>query len=120
MGLLLDSTIIIDHFNGIKMATDFIIQHQTQIFLSVITRAESLTGSDEHTIASATKFLNFFTTLPITVHEADIAATLRRTEKWKLPDALQAAIAKSHKLKFVTRNSEDFSINKYKFVMIPY
>jgi predicted nucleic acid-binding protein len=50
---------------------------------------------------------------------ADLAATLGRLNKWKLPDAFQAALAQIHKLKLATRNTKDFPAH-YDFVEIPY
>src|SRR5579872_3897630 len=105
MAILLDSPIIIDYFNGIIAAQEFIAPNKNKISLSVITRAELLVGLDEHDSRVAKNFLNFFPTLPITTQDADLAAELRRHEKWKLPDALQAALAKNHNLKLATRNS---------------
>ncbi|MDN5849370.1 MAG: hypothetical protein L0H63_06965 [Nitrococcus sp.] len=43
---LLDSVIRIDHFNGIRIATQFIGDHASESALSVITRAEVLAGFD--------------------------------------------------------------------------
>lgn len=121
MRLLLDSVIIIDHFNNIQPATDFILQHQTSIGVSVITRAEVLTGfTSKSDIRLAQQLLDQFTQYPITTAEADLAASLRHEHGWKLPDALQAAIAKHHGLKLVTRNTKDFNPQKHHFVILPY
>lgn len=120
MSLLLDSVILIDHFNGVKEAQQFILENYEQIALSVITRAEVLVGFDEKSQIFAKRLLDKFPTLPITIQDADLAAKLRHQHKWKLPDALQAALAKNHKLKLVTRNTKDFPPRKYKFVKVPY
>lgn len=120
MTYLLDSVIMIDHFNGIDQATDFISHNAEQISLSVITRAEVLTGFSTGRQTLPKQVLNAFRTLGISLVEADLAADLRREYKWKLPDALQAAIALSHELLFVTRNTKDFSSNLYDFVVVPY
>ncbi|MGH8610014.1 MAG: hypothetical protein ACREX9_22180, partial [Gammaproteobacteria bacterium] len=45
---------------------------------------------------------------------------LRRQYRWKLPDALQAAIAVNRWLKLVTRNTRDFDPALHSFVLIPY
>ena len=59
--------------------------------------------------------------MPITVEVADLAATLRRTQRWKLPDALQAAVAIRHDLVLVTRNTRDFQEGATNpAVLIPY
>jgi hypothetical protein len=44
MSLLLDSVILIDHFNGIPAATTYLRTIETTAVLSVITRAETLVG----------------------------------------------------------------------------
>src|SRR5437870_2988257 len=61
-----------------------------------------------------------FEQYPLTVADADMAAAFRKKYGWKLPDAFQAAIAKRHKLKLVTRNTKDFNPQKHSFVLIPY
>jgi predicted nucleic acid-binding protein len=64
--------------------------------------------------------LGCFVTLNIDKDVADLTAQLRYQFRWKLPDALQAALAQHHQLKLVTRNTKDFPINKYDFVLTPY
>ena len=78
MKWLLDSVILIDHFNGVELASRF------------------------------------------TAAEADLAASLRRSEGWRLPDALQAAVAKLNRLGLVTRDAKDFPPERYDFVKLPY
>lgn len=118
--LLLDSVILIDHFNGIEAATSFIGDHSSEAALSVITRAETLAGFDEHSAALALDLLNVFVTLPVTVDTADAAARLRRSQRWKLPDAIQAAIAIENGLTLVTRNTRDFQPGGHPEAIIPY
>ena len=120
MRWLLDSVILIDHFNGIDPATRFIAGESMDIALSPVTRAEVLTGfSDDHRPLAA-ELLDQFPTLAITAAEADLAARLRRSEGWRLPDALQAAVAQHNMLDLVTRNTRDFPPDRYDFVTIPY
>lgn len=122
MKYLLDSVILIDHFNEVLAASEFIDKHRDEIAISPITRAEVLTGfrSDSKQASIAVKFLNYFELLPISAAEADLAAKLRNSERWKLPDAFQAAIAKLNSLKLVTRNTKDFNPKNYSFVCVPY
>ena len=120
MRWLLDSVILIDHFNGIDSATGFIADEREDIALSPITRAEVLTGFDEDQLPLARGLLDRFPTLPVTATEADLAASLRRSEGWRLPDALQAAVARCNGLRLVTRNTKDFSPDRYPFVEVPY
>lgn len=120
MKYLLDSVILIDHFNDIPNASQWLKKNIKESYISVITRAEILVGFNSDKVSLAKTFLDSFKTLPITTIEADIAAELRRINRWKLPDALQAAIAINHKLVLVTRNSKDFSPQTHPFVSIPY
>ena len=120
MRWLLDSVILIDHFNDVDPATRFIAEEGADAALSPVTRAEVLTGFSGDRRLLATELLDQFPTLPITVAEADLAATLRRSERWRLPDALQAAVARIHRLALVTRNTKDFPPERYDFVRVPY
>lgn len=120
MKYLLDSVILIDHFNGLAAATGFIERYGSDSALSVITRAEVLAGFDDDAASLALRLLGAFPTLPMTVEIADTAARFRRTERWKLPDAIQAAIARAHGLTLVTRNTRDFQAGGDPEVLIPY
>jgi predicted nucleic acid-binding protein len=118
---LLDSVILIDHLNRIEPATKYLLQldpYQTAI--SVITRAEVLTGLDENNLASVSAMLDQYQILVIDRSIADDAAFLRRKHGWNLPDAFQAAIAQHHQISLVTRNTKDFNPKIYDFVEIPY
>lgn len=120
MKLLLDSVILIDHFNGIAAATSYLSANQPDAAVSVITRAEVLTGFARPAVRKAAQFLDCFPTLDIDRATADLAAALRRDHGWRLPDAFQAAIARRHGLRLVTRNRRDFPPDRYRFVLIPY
>lgn len=117
---LLDSVILIDHFNGIEQATKFLEDQGTQSALSVITRAEVLVGFSEEAEPLALDLLDHFPVLPITTDIADAAARLRRRARLKLPDALQAAMAAANQLTLVTRNTRDFQPGGSPNVLIPY
>lgn len=120
MTILLDSVILIDHFNSIAEATVYLGQVREEASISVITRAEVLTGFDAPDREQAIALLDRFPLLDITKPIADLAADLRREQGWKLPDAFQAALAKHHQLRFATRNTKDFPPERYEFVIVPY
>jgi predicted nucleic acid-binding protein len=120
MKLLLESVILIEHFNGLAAATQYLSEHYPDAAISVITRAEVLTGFEHPAANKAAQFLDCFPTLGIDQATADLAATLRRDHGWKLPDAFQAAIAQQHGLRLVTRNRRDFPPQRHPFVVIPY
>jgi hypothetical protein len=86
----------------------------------VITRAEVLAGFDPAGMAAAAGLLDRFPTLGIDRPVADLAARLRREHRWKIPDALQAALASYHSLGLVTRNTRDFPPDRHAFVVVPY
>jgi hypothetical protein len=121
VNLLLDSVILIDHFNGVAAATAFLADRHLEAALSVITRAEVLAGFPSvDRAAKAATLLDRFPTLGIDRSIADLAAALRREHRWRLPDAFQAAIAQHHGLKLVTRNTRDFPPARFEFVLVPY
>ena len=120
MKVLLDSVILIDHFNGIAAATRYLADVRADAAISVITRAEVLAGFPGRARRKGRQFLDCFPTLSIDSAIADAAAALRWQHRWKLPDAFQAAIALAHRLKLATRDRRDFSPERHRFVVVPY
>jgi predicted nucleic acid-binding protein len=117
----LDSVILIDHLNGVPEAKQFILTIEPeQTAISVITRAEILVGVAAEDAPMVKALLDQFHLLIIDKPIADLAADLRKSQGWKLPDALQAALCVYHNLKLTTRNSKDFDTNRHDFVEIPY
>jgi predicted nucleic acid-binding protein len=119
VSVLLDSVILIDHLNGISAATRY-LEPLTEASISVITRAEVLAGIPLPALPEVKAWLDRYPTLAIDRQTADLAADLRRQNKWKLPDAFQAAVATQHGLKLATRNTKDFPPHHHPFVVVPY
>lgn len=119
-GVLLDSVILIDHFNGIPEATDYLRRVAPSVAISAITMAELLAGFDELTAPRAQGLLDRFSLITIDAAVARRAALLRRARRWKLPAALQAAAALEHGLKLAIRNTKDFDPARDPFVVVPY
>ena len=120
MKRLLDSVILIDHLNSVSAATEYLGKIETaQTSISVITRAEILTGVKKN-VSTVKLLLDQFILLGIDREIADRAAELRQTHRWKLPDAFQAALAIRYGIEFVTRNTKDFDEDRHTFVKIPY
>ena len=118
---LIDTAILIDHLRGIALSTEWLQSlRDGEAIISVITRAEVLSGGIPSETAAAFDLCEQFACLPIIKETADYAAELRRKNGWKLPDALQAALALDHGLYLVTRNSRDFDPKKHSFALIPY
>ena len=117
---LIDSVILIDHLNGVKKATKWLARNgESNSVISVTTRAEILCGADRDERYLISALLDRYQCLPIDKKVADMAAEFRQKFKLKLPDAFQAALAKSNKLVLVTRNTKDFN-KSMGFVNIPY
>lgn len=119
-GLLLDSVILIDHLNGRSEATEYLRGVLDSAYVSAITRAEVLTGLAPREVPFGGALLDRFGLITIDRAVADRAAALRRTHRWRLPDALQAAAAQQHGLLLVTRNEKDFPPRRFRFVRVPY
>ena len=73
--VLVDSVIMIDHFNGIPAATQYLLEMQGQLAISVITRVEVLPGFEGKERQLARRLLDRFPTLVIDRGIADLAAT---------------------------------------------
>ena len=118
---LLDSVILIDHLNGLAESSRFVMTlDPAATAISAITRAEILVGVEPDDEPLVKALLDQFHLLIIDKSIADLAASLKRAQHWKLPDAFQAALCLSHKIKLITRNTKDFDPQKYDFVEIPY
>jgi len=118
---LLDSVILIDHFNNVTKATEFIINLDPEkTAISVITRAEILVGFDDKNREKAKLLLDQFKLLLIDKNIADETAWLQTKYGWKLPDAFQAALAIHYRIKLCTRNIRDFNPEVHPFIEIPY
>ncbi len=117
---LLDSTILIDHLNGIRKATDWLSKlEDDEARISAVTRAEVLVRAGEKW-EEVSAFLEEYICLPIGPDEADIAAGIRNRFHIKLPDAFQAAVARNEDLALVTRDLTDFKKIPDLEVKIPY
>jgi predicted nucleic acid-binding protein len=119
MSVLLDSVILIDHLNGVGAATRYLGSIEGAR-ISVISRAEVLAGLAVSELPVVKEWLDRYPTISIDRPIADFAADLRRQHKWKLPDALQAAVARQHGLQLATRNTKDFPPRRFSFVVVPY
>jgi predicted nucleic acid-binding protein len=118
--VVLDSVILIDHFNSVDQATAYLQQVGEGAAITAITRAEVLTGFDTADVPLASALLSRFRLLVIDGPIADLAAQLRREHRWKLPDALQAAAARQNGLRLATRNTKDFPPERFPFIHVPY
>ena len=106
---LVDTNIIIYHFNGEPVATDWLLRHQEKLSISVITKIEVLSYPFEpEEEALVLKFLNRFELIYVTDDIIDATIRLRRQRKIKTPDAVIGATALVRELCVCTRNVSDF------------
>lgn len=118
---LIDTVIIIDHLNGIEAGTLWLESLKaSEAVISVITLSEVLVGAGERDKPAIELFLGGYRCLPLDEATARLAADLRKENRWKLPDAFQAALATIHGLRLATRNTKDFSDARHPFVTVPY
>lgn len=120
MRFLLDSTVIIDHLNGIDAAEAFLRDHAVASCLSVITVNEVLAGSEPEAVRGHELLLDQFSCLDVDRLTAKASAALRRLHGWRLADSIQAALALNNGLMLVTRNHRHFKPDEHAFVMVPY
>jgi predicted nucleic acid-binding protein len=118
--VVLDSVLLIDHFNGVDAATAYIGRVGATAAITAITRAEVLTGFGTTEVPLVRALLERFRFIPIDAAIADLAALLRREHRWRLPDAFQAAAARQNGLRLATRNTRDFPPERFPFVEVPY
>jgi len=118
MDVLLDSCILIDHFNGVTAATDYLKQTQTSARVSAITRAEVLTDSS-HARQAAFASWTVSSSSRIRSSVADLAADLRRSPHWKLPPPSRRPWPTPTGCAWPLANTRE-SIRSDAFVAVPY
>jgi len=108
MNAIFDSSILIDHLNGIREAK-LELDSYLQKSISIVTWIEVMAGTDASDEDPTRLFLQGFQLLPLTPAVAERTFLLRRSRKLKLPDATILATAQVAGLLLVTRNTRDFS-----------
>ncbi|MGZ8224351.1 MAG: PIN domain-containing protein [Methylobacter sp.] len=87
--------------------------------ISVITWMEVMAGATPETEELMRGFLSGFVSLPVEELVSNMAVTLRKKHKIKLPDAIVWATAQVNRRILVTRNTKDFSQNE-PGIRVPY
>ena len=107
MKALIDTNILIDYLNGIDAAREEISRYETPL-ISAITWMEVMVGVIDDEQATIRSFLSRFTQVAIDAEVAEIAVSIRRKHKMRLPDAIIWASAKRESALLVSRNTKDF------------
>jgi predicted nucleic acid-binding protein len=109
MKYLVDSNIIIYHFNNENIATTFLLDNKGECAISQITYIEVLsfcfTPEQDDDVK---KFLEGFKIIDVNREIAIQAVQNRKIKKIKLPDNIIASTAQVNSLVLVTRNVDDF------------
>ncbi len=107
VSVLLDTNILIDYLNGVNQARAELERYSDKA-ISLITWMEVMVGAVPETEEATRRFLSSFINLPIDNQVSNVAVTLRKNHKVRLPDAIVWATAQVNKRIFVTRNTKDF------------
>ena len=118
MKALLDTNILIDYLNGIDAAREEICRYETPL-ISTVTWMEVLVGVNDDEQQAIRSFLSRFTQVSIDKEVAEIAVSIRRRHKMRLPDAIIWASAKHESALLVSRNTKDFPADS-PGVRVPY
>lgn len=101
--VLFDTNILIDSLNGYSQAREVIKLYPDRA-VSVITQIELLAGGKPVTEAQVRALLSGFTILQTEPTIAEYAATIRREQKLKTPDAIILATAQNKRRTLITRD----------------
>lgn len=105
---VLDSNILIDALNGHRVAFDA-IDAQEECLVSRVSWIEVLAGCrTQEEDAVARRLLSSLTLVEISADIAELAVTLRRERRLKLPDAVIFATARLLDVPLLSRNTKDF------------
>ena len=114
-----DSAIVIDFLNGRQGAEEALKRFDDR-FVSVVTWIEVMAGvADEASERGARDAFQRLTVVELYAAIAEIAATIRRARRLKLPDAAILATARHLECQLVTRNTKDFDSSDPE-ILVPY
>jgi predicted nucleic acid-binding protein len=102
-----DTNILIDYCLGIEQAKSELSQYSSHM-ISVITWIELMVGAKEKEETAIRAFLSDFEVIDIIPPIRELAITIRKKTKIRLPDAIILATAKHFETILVTRNTKDF------------
>ena len=118
MKALLDTNILIDYLNGIEASQEEIRRYESPL-ISTITWMEVMVGVNEDEQQTVRSFLSHFNQIDIDAKVAEIAVSIRRKLKMRLPDAIIWASARRENALLVSRNTKDFPADSPE-VRVPY
>ncbi|UFH48689.1 type II toxin-antitoxin system VapC family toxin [Pseudomonas sp. KNUC1026] len=105
--LLYGANILIDYLNGIVPA-QLELDKAANPMISVITWMEVMAGTSAAEEGDIRAWLETFQLIRLDSKIADVAVSIRKLRRIKLPDAIVWASAKAHSAVLVSRNVKDF------------
>ena len=119
MKAVFDTNILVDYLNGEERAREELARFDRPV-ISIINWIELMVGTtSQYEDLAIRKFMTRFTIVPVDGSIAELAVTLRRGTRLKVPDAIIWATAKLQECQLVTRNTRDFNRDDVS-IRIPY
>jgi len=115
---LFDTNILIDYLQGISSA-QVELGSYTDKAISTITWMEVIVGATAENEQIIRRFLASFAVISVNEEISELAVSIRRRQKIRLPDAIILATASFEKRILVTRNTRDFDASS-PGIRIPY
>lgn len=106
---LFDTNVVVDYLHGVPEAQRELALYE-EWGLSIVTWMEVMIGTDERTDKATRRFLANFDVYPIDDAVAELAVSIRRERRMKLPDSIIHATASAHSMLLVTRDEKDFAL----------
>ena len=110
MRACVDSDVLIEYFDGVAAAADEFSRY-SELLISRITWMEVLVGAanaDQQRIREA--FMRTIGIIELDEPIAQLAVTIRKKHRLKLPDAIVWASARQSNAVLLTRNTKDFRL----------
>jgi predicted nucleic acid-binding protein len=107
MNALFDTNILIDYLNGVEAAREE-ISHYDNPMISPISWMEVMVETSDVDQVTVRAFLSRFHQVDINAEVAEVAVTIRRSYRMRLPDAIIWASAQTKSALLISRNTRDF------------
>lgn len=110
MSFLVDTNILIYHFNGNERASDFLEKESGNYAISFVTFVELLSFPDlaDDISVKIREFLDSLEVIAVDTKIIEVCIKNRKQKKIKLADNIIAATAQTRGLLLITRNMDDF------------
>ena len=119
MNPVVDTNILVDYLNGVEAARKELARYDAPA-ISLITWIEVMEGAqDSNEETTLRGFLQRFKLLPLSREVTELAVSLRRKFRIRIPDAIIWASAEAENTLLVTGNTRDFP-SDHPAIRVPY